>query len=107
MTDAALIDHISELPHARANFKQLIKELGAKGASRVDLEVALARLAASGELIELRSGQYAVTAKTREYAVGRLNMHRDGFGFLIADSRIEGIQGDVYIPASSARRAMH
>ncbi len=107
MTDAALLELISEAPHARASFKQLVRELGARGASRVELEVALARLAASGEVIELRSGQYAVTAKSREYSTGRLNMHRDGFGFLIADTRIEGIQGDVYIPASSARRAMH
>ena len=34
MTDAALLDHISQLPHARANFKQLVRELGAKGEAR-------------------------------------------------------------------------
>ena len=28
MTDRALIDHISRLPHARANFKQLVRETG-------------------------------------------------------------------------------
>jgi len=69
MTDAALLGHISRLPHARANFKQLIRELGAKGAQRADLETALARLAARGELLELRSGHYAVTAGSREFAV--------------------------------------
>ena len=31
MTDAAIVDHISQLPHSRANFKQLVRELGAKG----------------------------------------------------------------------------
>ena len=31
MTDSALLEHISRLPHARANFKQLVRELGAKG----------------------------------------------------------------------------
>ena len=34
MTDAALLAHISRLPHARANFKQLVRELGAKGDER-------------------------------------------------------------------------
>jgi hypothetical protein len=32
MTDRAILDHISSLPHARGTFKQLVRELGAKGA---------------------------------------------------------------------------
>src|SRR5580658_3251911 len=107
MTDRALIDHISRLPHARANFKQLVREVGAKGAGREGLEAALARLTERGELIELRSGHYVVTARSREFAVGRLNMHRDGYGFLISDKPLEGIQGDVFLPPESAGKAMH
>lgn len=107
MRDAALVDHIAKLPHARANFKQLVRELGTKGAGREDLENALARLTARGDLIELRSGHYVVTARSREFAVGRLNMHKDGYGFLIAERPLEGIQGDVFIPPDSAEKAMH
>jgi ribonuclease R len=107
LTDDALLDHITRLPHGRANFKQLVRELGAKGESRADLEVALSRLAARGELIELRSGQYAAVSKTREFTAGRIHMHRDGYGFVIPDRPIEGIKGDIYIPTTSARRAMH
>jgi ribonuclease R len=107
MTDRALIDHISSLPHARANFKQLVREVGAKGPGREGLEAALARLTARGDLIELRSGHYAVTARSREFAIGRLNMHRDGYGFLISEKPLEGIQGDVFLPPESAGKAMH
>jgi len=107
MTDRALLDHISLLPHARASFKQLVRELGSRGVERTALETALARLAARGDLIELRSGHYAVTARSREFAVGRLNMHRDGYGFLISDRPIEAIAGDVFIPPESAAKAMH
>ena len=107
MTDAALLDHIASLPHARANFKQLVRELGAKGDGRTALETALARLAARGDLIELRSGHYAVTARSREFAVGRLQMHRDGYGFLISERPIEGLKGDIFIPPEQAERAMH
>ena len=107
MTDAALLDHMARLPHARANFKQLIRELGAKGTDRAELETALARLSARGDLLELRSGHYAVTASSREFAVGRLNMHRDGYGFLITDRPREGIAGDIFIPRESAKAAMH
>ena len=107
MTEAALLDHISRLPHAKANFKQLIRELGARVPSRQDLETVLARLVARGDLIETRSGHFVATRSSREFAVGRLSMHRDGYGFLISDRPLEGITGDIYIPADSARNAMH
>ncbi len=107
MTDRALIDHISSLPHSRANFKQLVREVGAKGADREGLEAALARLTERGDLIELRSGHYVVTARSREFAIGRLNVHRDGYGFLISEKPLEGIQGDVFLPPESAGKAMH
>ena len=107
VTDAALLEHITRLPHARANFKQLVRELGTRGEMRTELETALARLTARGELIELRSGHYTATARSREFAVGRVNMHRDGYGFLISDHPIEGIQGDVFLPPETAEKAMH
>jgi len=107
MKDAALLDHIAHLPHARANFKQLVRELGTKGANREDLEAALTRLTSRGDLIELRSGHYAVTARSREFAVGRLHMHRDGYGFLIAERPIDGVVGDIFLPPETAETAMH
>ncbi len=107
MTDAAILEHIARLPHARATFKQLVRELGSRIASRDDLDQALDRLVDHGQLIEVRSGNFVVARFSREYAVGRLNMHRDGYGFLIPDHPIEGLRGDVYIPRESAQAAMH
>ena len=107
VTDAALLEHINRLPHARANFKQLVRELGTRGEGRTALETALGRLAARGDLIELRSGHYTATARSREFAVGRVNMHRDGYGFLISDRPIEGIQGDIFLPPETAEKAMN
>ena len=107
MTEASLLDHILRLPHAKANFKQLVRELGPRVENRAALETLLARLAARGDLIETRSGHFAATRGNREFAVGRLSMHRDGYGFLIADRPLEGIAGDIYIPADSAQNAMH
>jgi ribonuclease R len=107
MKDAALLDHISHLPHARANFKQLVRELGTKGAKREELEAALTRLTSRGDLIELRSGHFAATARSREFAVGRLHMHRDGYGFLIAERPIDGVVGDIFLPPETAETAMH
>ena len=50
MTDAAIVAHITRLPHARANFKQLVRELGSKGGNRDELEAALTRLTARGDI---------------------------------------------------------
>src|SRR5208283_2163738 len=107
MTDADLLEHIGKLPHARGNFKQLVRELGTKAEGRAELETALARLTARGDLIELRSGHFTVTARSREFAAGRLNMHRDGYGFLISDRPMPGVTGDIFIPPESAKQAMH
>jgi len=107
MRDAALLEHISRLPHARATFKQLVRELGAKGAGREELETALARLTSRGDLIEIRPAQYEVTARSREFAIGRLHMHREGYGFLISERPVDGIKGDIFIPPESAEQAMH
>jgi ribonuclease R len=107
MDEAALLEHIAGLPHAKANFKQLVRELGARGSSRADLELTLARLVSRGDLVEARAGHYVATSHSREYAVGRLNVHREGYAFLIADRPVEGLCGDIYIPADSAAHAMH
>src|SRR5436190_12282649 len=107
MTDRALLDHISKLPHARATFKQLAREIRAKGAQRDNLESALKRLTDRGDLIELRAGHYSLPSHSREFAVGQLQMHKDGFGFLRCERPIEGVKGDIFIPPDSAERAMH
>ena len=107
MTDSALLEHVTRLPHARATFKQLVRELATRGASRSDIESALDRLCERGDLVEVRSGHYVATRFSREFTVGRLNMHRDGYGFVIPDRPVEGIRGDIYIPRDSAQKAMH
>jgi ribonuclease R len=107
MTEAELLEHITRLPHAKANFKQLIRELGGRISKREELETLVARLAARGDLIETRSGHFVATRGNREFAVGRLSMHRDGYGFVIPDQPVAGVAGDIFIPADSAGRAMH
>ncbi len=89
LRDADLLAHITRLPHSRATFKQLVRELAARGEQRDELEKELERLAARGDLIEARSGHYVVSGASTEYTVGRLRVHRDGYAlrdFRIAQS---------------------
>jgi ribonuclease R len=107
ITGEGVLRHIAGLPQARANFKQLVRELGAKGKLREQLETVLEQLTGRGDLVELRNGQYAGTAQSPNFFTGRLQIHRDGYGFLITDRPLEGIQGDIFLPPETAARAMH
>ncbi|MDQ6678480.1 MAG: VacB/RNase II family 3'-5' exoribonuclease [Acidobacteriota bacterium] len=107
MKDGVLLQHILKLPHGKANLKQLARELHAKGPEREKLDASLERLVERGELIALRAGHYSATARGREFAAGRISMHRDGFGFLIPDRKIDGVTGDIFIPANATRAAMN
>lgn len=107
LDEAAVFEHIAHLPHGRASFKQLARELGARRDARAALEQALQRLLARGRLVEVRPGQYVLTARSKQFRSGRLHMHRDGYGFLIPDEPLEGVRGDIFIPPAAAERAMH
>jgi len=102
-----ILDHIRNLPHGRANLKQLLRELSRKGVTRADLESELGTLAARGEIVETRPGQYVAVGANREYASGTLEVHRDGYAFVRPQTPIAGLRGDVYVPKAAAEQAMH
>ncbi len=58
ISDSSLLEHIQRLPHSRATYKQLVKELRLTGENRDALEDALDRLSEKGKLVELRSGHF-------------------------------------------------
>ena len=67
----------------------------------------LSKLVERGELIELRGSHYVVTSMSREFTVGRLTMHRDGFGFVVPEKPVPLMEGDLFIPPEKSERAMH
>jgi ribonuclease R len=103
----AILDKLAALPHGRAGFKQLVRELGVKGDQRRSLSAALEHLVGKGALIELRGGQYVLPGRTQDYTAGRLATHRDGYGFVVPDVPPPGVRGDVFLPPDSFGRAMH
>jgi ribonuclease R len=107
--DASLLGHVRKLPHGRATYKQLVKELHLQGENREALENALDRLCEKGALVELRSGHFVAVGANSEYIAGRMTIHRDGFGFLIPDRAVAGLamQGDVFLPPHEAAKGMH
>ena len=107
LTEQALLAHIDSLPHGRANFKQLVRELGIKGGGRGDLDELLTGLVDRGDLIELRGGSYVVTARSREFVLGRLSMHRDGYGFVVPERPIDRCRATCSSLPRRRSEAMH
>jgi ribonuclease R len=106
--DDLILDRLASLPHGRATAKTLLRELRLRSHDdRRRLDDALTRLLDRGRLIELRGAQFVLPSHTRDYATGRLNMHRDGYGFLLPDTPPPGLQGDIFIPPRRAAHAMH
>ena len=126
-TDRDLIRRIERSAGHRAGYKQLIRELGLGGGRerRLLLEQ-LARITARGELVKTNNEQWSLPAaapektsrtsrspdlspesrQTRDNLIaGRLDLHRDGFGFV----RPEGAtnrDADLFIPPNEINGAM-
>ncbi len=86
------------------------------GTARAELSERLQSLVRSGQLVQVDSDRYAIpkaAAAGKNVLVGRLSMHRDGFGFVTPDAatldpRLKAqLSGDVFIPPPAVGSAMH
>ncbi len=115
LSDSAILKKIEQQPKRSAGFKQLARELGVHGDARRELFERLKHLVDSGQLQQVGPDRYAIpqTAAGKNMAVGRLSMHRDGFGFVIPeanslDERLKArLAGDIFIPPPAVGSAMH
>src|ERR1700730_7183117 len=112
---STILNHIARQPKRAAGFKQLVRELGLHGEERRKLDEHLQKLVASGALIRSDSDRYALpnAVADKTLVAGRLTMHRDGFGFVIPDSKMLSpalrarLTGDIFIAPHLIGNAMH
>src|SRR6202789_1619949 len=109
MTDRALLRRIERSARQRPGYKQLVRELGLGGGKerRMLLEQ-LDRLTARGELIKSDRDHWALpqAASRNNLVAGRLDVHRDGFGFVRPETRQPGGDDDIFIPPNEMNGAM-
>src|SRR6201984_358472 len=92
-SDRALVRLIERSSGHRAGYKQLVRELGLGGGRerRLLLEQ-LARMTARGDLIKTDREHWSIPKRavsgTRDNLIaGRLDLHRDGYGFVRPNAR--------------------
>ncbi len=114
MTDNDLIDRIERsigrAPGQRAGYKQLVRELGLGGGRerRLLLEQ-LDRLTAAGRLVKTDREFWALPSSARKrnnWISGRLDLHRDGYGFVRPEPRGKDDEEDIFIPPTALESAM-
>ncbi len=111
LSDSIVLKKLERLPKQTAGFKQLVRELGLHGDARRELSDRLERLVASGQIVQIDSDRYALPQPIggKNVVVGKLSMHRDGFGFVIPDptslneSLKSRLSGDIFHPAAICR----
>ncbi len=115
MTDRELLAHIARSAGSKAGYKQLIRELGLGGGrDRRLLREQLARITVRGELTQLDRDMWSIprsistSTGTRDNLIaGRLDLHRDGYGFVRPNARQSvGQSEDVFIPPDEINGAM-
>ena len=109
MTDRELLRRIERSAGQRAGYKQLVRELGLGGGrERRMLVEQLDRMTARGELVKSDRDHWALpqAAARNNLLAGRLDVHRDGFGFVRPETRQAGGDDDIFIPPNEMNGAM-
>jgi ribonuclease R len=117
MTDRELVTRIARSAGQKAGYKQLVRELGLGGGrERRMLLEQLARLTVRGELAKHDREHWGIPrpVATRDNLVaGRLDLHRDGYGFVrpnprqaSSQVRSRGVEEDIFIPPNEINGAM-
>jgi ribonuclease R len=114
MTDRELLTRVARSAGGKAGYKQLVRELSLGGGKerRLLLEQ-LARLTVRGALVKLDREHWSIPRPlgTRDnLAAGRLDLHRDGYGFVRPNARqpdkSNSVQEDIFIPPNEINSAM-
>ncbi|HEX6881325.1 MAG TPA: VacB/RNase II family 3'-5' exoribonuclease [Terriglobales bacterium] len=111
LSESRILQQIEKSAHQSAGYKQLVRELSLRGSERRELQELLDSLVLRGKLLETGRDRYtlAAAAANQNVVIGKLTMHRDGYGFVIPENAEvrQGITGDIYIAPVNIGPAMH
>ncbi|HEX2711160.1 MAG TPA: RNB domain-containing ribonuclease, partial [Candidatus Acidoferrales bacterium] len=135
LTEQDILAHLAGA-RAPVSLREVAQALELRHAARRELRKIVARLQRKGKIEEVRSGRYQLvrsaaasspqlrgqqgatprpekrraepySASDPNLLAGRLVTHRDGYGFVVPDRPVPGMDGDLFIPRDSLGDAMH
>src|SRR5215831_2853582 len=115
LTEQEILRYIGKQPKHTAGFKQIAHDLAVKERDRRALEHLLKDLTRQRKLVAIGKDRWSLptAASSQNLVAGRLQMHRDGYGFVTPDPdslppRAKGkLQGDIFVPPPDIGNAMH
>src|SRR5215471_2399392 len=114
VNEQQILRYIAKQPKHTAGFKQVVHDLALKGRERRDLERLLKEMTRQRKLVAIGRDRWSLPTSTssQNLVTGRLQMHRDGYGFVTPDpdslpARAQGkLAGDIFIPPLAIGNAM-
>ena len=99
----AILQHLKTSTSGPILIKELLRHFKVGGDERVQFNRMLRDLMASGDIIELKKNRVGLPEQMG-LIVGHLQVHRDGFGFVVPKDKG---RSDIYISRSELKDAMH
>lgn len=115
ITEQEILRYLAKQPRHLAGYKQILHDFGVRGKERRPLEQMLREMTRQKKLVAIGKERWAIpsAASDNNLVLGRLRMHRDGYGFVTPDpdglpARAKGkLLGDIFIPPPEVGSAMH
>ena len=84
ITADEIFRYISKQPRHIAGYKQILHDLGIRGKDRRPVEQLLRDLTRQKKLVAIGKERWGLptSASSQDLVVGKLHMHRDGYGFV-------------------------
>jgi ribonuclease R len=100
-----LFRYLQKAEQRSANLKHILEDFDATPGARKQIKDILNQLVKEGKIAHHKGNRYEAPA--RDLIEGTIILHRDGYGFVVPKTRIEGIDSDIFIPSVLTGSAMN
>jgi ribonuclease R len=105
ITKEDLFRYILKTEQRSANLRCILDDFEATPGARKQIKDILNQLVKEGRLAHHKGNRYEAPARLR--IEGTIILHRDGYGFVVPNERISGIESDIFIPSTLTGSAMN
>ncbi|MFN8009095.1 MAG: VacB/RNase II family 3'-5' exoribonuclease [Terriglobia bacterium] len=105
-TEEKILAKLKAFPSHLMSFKQMLREFELESDQRHELRHILHEMVKIGTVVKLKGNRYTLPPES-QWVVGKLSLHRDGYGFVTPEKKDPQREGDIFIPARYVGDAMN